>query len=159
MTLTPRLDVLPPAQPALWPELLAVPRRYALYGGTALALRLAHRASIDFDFFAHDPLDHRELEATLSLVKGGETVQEGPRRLKDRLVRVHRMLTPKAFVRIRRYGLLSNRVRKPLLERCREMLGADRPCCSHRPASPAPWPCAASSVSIRNPVPPANSAA
>ena len=78
MTLTPRLDVLPPAQRALWPELLAVPRRYVLYGGTALALRLAHRASIDFDFFAHDPLDHRELEATLSWVKGGETVQEGP---------------------------------------------------------------------------------
>jgi hypothetical protein len=78
VTFAPRLDVLPPAQRALWPELQAVPRRYVLYGGTALALRLAHRASADFDLFAHDPLDHRELEAMLSFVKEGETVQEGP---------------------------------------------------------------------------------
>ena len=34
---------------------------------------------------------------------------------------------PAGFVRIRRYGLLSNRVRKPLLERCRELLRADPP--------------------------------
>jgi hypothetical protein len=34
---------------------------------------------------------------------------------------------PAGFVRIRRYGLLSNRVRKPLIERCRELLGADPP--------------------------------
>lgn len=34
---------------------------------------------------------------------------------------------PPRFVRIRRYGLLSNRVRKPLLERCRELLGAPPP--------------------------------
>jgi hypothetical protein len=34
---------------------------------------------------------------------------------------------PPGFVRIRRYGLLSNRVRKQLLERCRDLLGADAP--------------------------------
>jgi len=34
---------------------------------------------------------------------------------------------PAGFVRIRRYGLLSNRVRKPLLDRCRDLLGADPP--------------------------------
>jgi hypothetical protein len=34
---------------------------------------------------------------------------------------------PKGFVRIRRYGLLSNRVRTPLLGRCRELLGAEPP--------------------------------
>lgn len=34
---------------------------------------------------------------------------------------------PKGFVRIRRYGLLSNRVRKEMLERCRQLLGADPP--------------------------------
>lgn len=34
---------------------------------------------------------------------------------------------PAGFVRIRRYGLLSNRVRKPLLERSRQLLGADPP--------------------------------
>ena len=78
MTFAPRLDVLPPAQRALWPALRAVPRRYVLYGGTALALRLAHRASVDFDFLAHDPLDHRELEAALPFLREEETLQEGP---------------------------------------------------------------------------------
>jgi hypothetical protein len=34
---------------------------------------------------------------------------------------------PPRFVRIRRYGLLSNRVRDGLLARCRELLYADRP--------------------------------
>jgi hypothetical protein len=34
---------------------------------------------------------------------------------------------PAGFVRIRRYGLLSNRVRKPMLDRCRDLLGADPP--------------------------------
>jgi Nucleotidyl transferase AbiEii toxin, Type IV TA system len=87
VTFTPRVEALPPAQRALWPELLAVPRRYVLYGGTALALRLAHRPSVDFDFFAHDPLDHRELEQALPFVKQGETVQEGPN---ERTVLTHR---------------------------------------------------------------------
>jgi hypothetical protein len=30
---------------------------FALYGGTAVALQLGHRSSIDFDFFSHIPLD------------------------------------------------------------------------------------------------------
>jgi len=53
VTFAPRLEALPPAQRALWPELAAVPRRCVLYGGTALAIRIAHRPSVDFDFFAH----------------------------------------------------------------------------------------------------------
>ena len=76
MTFVPRLDALPPAQRALWPELTAVPHRYVLYGGTALALRFAHRPSVDFDFFAHDPLDHRELEQALPFLHGADTLQE-----------------------------------------------------------------------------------
>ncbi len=60
----------------LWTELHAVPSGFVLYGGTALALRLGHRVSVDFDFFAHDPLDHRALE-TLAFVRDGETIQEG----------------------------------------------------------------------------------
>jgi hypothetical protein len=51
-TFTPRLDILPPAQRRLWPELAATPGYFTLYGGTAIALRLGHRHSIDFDFFA-----------------------------------------------------------------------------------------------------------
>ncbi len=52
----PRLDALPPPQRRLWTELRATPRRFVLYGGTAIALRLAHRESEDFDFFSAEPL-------------------------------------------------------------------------------------------------------
>src|SRR6266481_10033174 len=47
----PRLDILPPAQRRLWPELAQTPDHFTLYGGTAIALRLGHRQSVDFDFF------------------------------------------------------------------------------------------------------------
>lgn len=78
MTFSPRLDVLPAAQRALWPELAAVPQHFVLYGGTGLALRLGHRESIDFDFFSHDPLDHRDLDTRLPWLADAETLQEGP---------------------------------------------------------------------------------
>lgn len=51
----PRLDVLAKPQRLLWQELAATPRRFVLYGGTAIALRLGHRQSADFDFFSTDP--------------------------------------------------------------------------------------------------------
>ena len=50
----PRLEILPPAQRRLWDELRPTPKRFVLYGGTALALRLAHRSSEAFDFFSND---------------------------------------------------------------------------------------------------------
>jgi hypothetical protein len=77
VTFAPRLDALPAAQRALWPELAAVPRSFVLYGGTALALRFAHRPSVDFDFFAHDALDHRQLDA-LPFVRGATILQDQP---------------------------------------------------------------------------------
>ena len=45
-------DILPAAQRRLWDEGLGVPGHFVLYGGTALALRLGHRQSVDFDFFS-----------------------------------------------------------------------------------------------------------
>ena len=48
----PRLDILPDAQQRLWPELAQTPDAFTLYGGTAIALRLGHRQSVDFDFFS-----------------------------------------------------------------------------------------------------------
>ena len=57
MTLKPFLDVLPREQRILWPALSEVPDSFALYGGTALALRLGHRSSVDFDFFSSDAVD------------------------------------------------------------------------------------------------------
>ena len=61
MTLDGRLDILPPPQRQLWPALASVPGRFVLYGGTALALRLAHRTSVDFDFFTSEALDAGQL--------------------------------------------------------------------------------------------------
>ena len=49
--MTPRLDILPEGQRLLWPHLRDMPKDFVLYGGTALALRYAHRPSVDFDFF------------------------------------------------------------------------------------------------------------
>jgi hypothetical protein len=72
----PRLQILPPAQLALWPELASVPKDFVLYGGTALALRLGHRTSVDFDLFSSEPLDHRGLER-LPLLAGAEVLQAG----------------------------------------------------------------------------------
>ena len=45
----PRVDGLPHAQRDLWPRLAELPEDAVLYGGTAIAIRLAHRVSVDFD--------------------------------------------------------------------------------------------------------------
>jgi hypothetical protein len=50
----PLLSILPEPQAVLWPRLGDIPEQFVLYGGTALALRLGHRQSVDFDFFAAD---------------------------------------------------------------------------------------------------------
>lgn len=55
--LEPRLDVLPPPQRRLWQELSEIPRAFTLYGGTAIALHLGHRESVDFDFFSFESFD------------------------------------------------------------------------------------------------------
>jgi hypothetical protein len=55
--LSPRLDALPAVQRSLWPFLALTPRHFTLYGGTAVALRLGHRESVDFDWFSDVPLN------------------------------------------------------------------------------------------------------
>ena len=47
---TANLSILPEPQKRLWAELKDTPKTFVLYGGTALALRLGHRQSEDFDF-------------------------------------------------------------------------------------------------------------
>lgn len=76
MTFLPRLDVLPEAQRAVWPRLRDVPPSFVLYGGTAIALRFAHRASADFDFFGPEALDHRTLASRLPMLRSATTLQE-----------------------------------------------------------------------------------
>jgi hypothetical protein len=53
----PHLEILPSAQMRLWRELSGVPNGFVLYGGTALALHLGHRTSVDFNFFTRRPID------------------------------------------------------------------------------------------------------
>jgi hypothetical protein len=49
----------------LWPELNAVPTDFVLYGGTGLALQIAHRPSEDFDFFSTSGFDPSRLQSRL----------------------------------------------------------------------------------------------
>jgi hypothetical protein len=72
---SPRLDVLPEAQRRLWGELSAVPDEFTLYGGTALALHLGHRKSVDFDFFGSRDIDVASLEAGIQFLAGARVVQ------------------------------------------------------------------------------------
>lgn len=74
--LHPRLDLLPPAQANLWPLLSEIPAPFILYGGTALALRLGHRFSEDFDFFSAAPLDPEALQQNLALTRQAEVLQK-----------------------------------------------------------------------------------
>jgi hypothetical protein len=71
----PRIDILPAAQKRLWPELSQVPDEFVLYGGTALALHLGHRASIDFDFFSGRPLNLAELQAGIAFLTNSKVIQ------------------------------------------------------------------------------------
>jgi hypothetical protein len=71
----PRLDILPPPQRSLWPELKAVPDEFVLYGGTAIALRLAHRVSVDFDFFSTEPFQARRLLEHMPFLAKGTLAQ------------------------------------------------------------------------------------
>jgi hypothetical protein len=81
MSFAPRFKTLPAAQRALWPKLKEVPRQFVLYGGTALALRLGHRSSVDFDFFSTDPFAPAQLRQALSFLAEAESLQVAPNTL------------------------------------------------------------------------------
>jgi hypothetical protein len=72
---SPHFEVLPTPQKTLWPELAEVPNHFVLYGGTALALRLGHRQSFDFDFFSSEQIDAGELLRSLTLLKDAKVIQ------------------------------------------------------------------------------------
>jgi hypothetical protein len=74
----PRLDILPPAQARLWDELAEVPEQFVLYGGTAIALQLGHRASEDFDFFFGHALDPDALLPQFAFLRGAQVTQRDP---------------------------------------------------------------------------------
>lgn len=69
---TPHLEILPPPQRLLWEEMYATPAHFVLYGGTALALYLGHRESVDFDFFSHVPFEADDLLRSIPYLHGAE---------------------------------------------------------------------------------------
>ncbi len=65
----------------MWKELTEIPADFMLYGGTAIALHLGHRQSIDFDFFGWRNFAPLDFAASLTLLEGGEILQSEPNTL------------------------------------------------------------------------------
>jgi Nucleotidyl transferase AbiEii toxin, Type IV TA system len=80
-TFEPHLDILPPAQQRLWPELSETPEEFTLHGGTAIALRLGHRASVNFDFFADRRFTPNALLQKVPYLKGATVRRSEPNTL------------------------------------------------------------------------------
>lgn len=73
----PRFDVLPPAQREIWPRLKpAEGLSFVLYDGTAVALCLGHRTSLDFDFFRAEPLDKSKLRSAFAFLGDADVLQD-----------------------------------------------------------------------------------
>lgn len=73
------MEVLPLAQQRLWPALCsALELGFVLYGGTAIALRLGHRTSVDFDFFTDRSLDRKAMKAAFPFLAEATVLQEQP---------------------------------------------------------------------------------
>ncbi len=64
------LGALTPEAKALWPRLSEVSDGYYLAGGTALALQLNHRQSLDFDFFAKKHIPRTQLAKVERVFRG-----------------------------------------------------------------------------------------
>jgi hypothetical protein len=74
MSFSPKLSILPEPQRAIWTELKATPKQFVLYGGTALALRLGHRVSEDFDFFTNATFAPEDLLKRIPYLQRGKVV-------------------------------------------------------------------------------------
>jgi hypothetical protein len=118
--LDPKFDVLPAAQQQIWNALAAAPGLgFVLYRGTAIALHLGHRQSIDFDFFRSAPLDKNQISAEFAFVKGAAPLQDTP----DTQVVLAEM--PAGLVKISFFGSIGfGRVNDPLLTRDKVLLVA-----------------------------------
>ena len=74
--LSPSLAALPAEQVALWPRLAQIPDGFVLYGGTAVSLRLAHRESVDFEFFTSLTVDPDALLASIPFLTAAHVIQK-----------------------------------------------------------------------------------
>ncbi len=67
-------EILDDARRSLLPFFAAFKNRFYLAGGTALALQIGHRDSVDFDFFAPDSIDTNALFAECSNLFTGRVI-------------------------------------------------------------------------------------
>jgi hypothetical protein len=106
----PRKQILPAAQQEIWPLLGPAHRlSFVLYGGTAVALYLGHRVSVDFDFFCAGPLDKEAIAASFAFMPDAKTIQED----ENTLVAV--ALMPSGPVKVSFFGALDfGRINAPL---------------------------------------------
>ena len=58
-------EILSDSQEKLLPFLKKFKRNYYLVGGTAIALYIGHRKSIDFDLFTHSPLNKKKISSEI----------------------------------------------------------------------------------------------
>lgn len=109
-SLEPRIEILPKAQQEIWPLLAPAPGlSFVLYGGTAVALHLGHRVSVDFDFFRAEPFGKEEIETRFAFMRDSQTIQEDT----NTLVAIAPM--PSGPVRISFFGSLGiGRINAPL---------------------------------------------
>ncbi len=69
-------DILPSEQKIVLPQLKPTRKLgFVLYGGTAIALQLGHRESVDFDFFSDRELDEGKLRKSMPMLQNAETTQ------------------------------------------------------------------------------------
>jgi predicted nucleotidyltransferase component of viral defense system len=105
-----KTNVLPAAQQEMWPLLRpAAQQGLVLYGGTAVALHLGHRISVDFDFFKAEPLDKNDIRASFQFMRDAQTIAEEANTL------VANAEMPSGRVKISFFGGLDiGRLKKPL---------------------------------------------
>lgn len=72
----PRTEILPDSQKEVWSLLKpAAKMGFALYGGTAIALQLGHRQSVDFDLFTDSKLNESAILRKMPFLKRAQVIQ------------------------------------------------------------------------------------
>ena len=72
----PRTEILPDSQREVWSLLKpAAKMGFTLYGGTAIALQLGHRRSVDFDLFTDRNLNESALLREMPFLKHAQVLQ------------------------------------------------------------------------------------
>jgi Nucleotidyl transferase AbiEii toxin, Type IV TA system len=74
-----KFGILSTAQKEIWSKLApAAGLGFVLYGGTAVALHLGHRESVDFDFFRSEPLDKKQIREVFGFIDRAALLHDAP---------------------------------------------------------------------------------